>query len=343
VTQGRFNIKISKQAEGSVSAFYARALKDYLETIGIDPVNLFDPIFLAELNDGGERIPISHCQDAMERAIAYTNDLDLGLKVGEHLRPKHLGMFGFAAMSSQNLGDVVEMLVNYQLLIADINTVHLVQDEDRIELHWQPFRGPSTSFFMQQALACWITIARHLTSNFAMTCDVHFNFKQPTQLDVYQRIFGGAIYFDAAVTKLVFNKSVLDIPLIQSDPLTYDVLINQLNKTCQSMKQSTFLQKLRGYLSAHLAKNQVSIVEAAAAFGTAPRTLQYQLSNHGVSYRDFLEQVRQEQAEYYLRQTNYSLYEIALLLGYSEQSPFQNAFKRWTGTSPNEFRKSKDQ
>jgi AraC-like DNA-binding protein len=70
------------------------------------------------------------------------------------------------------------------------------------------------------------------------------------------------------------------------------------------------------------------------------RTLQYHLDRDNWGYREFLNQIRHDQALHYLRTTNLSLAEIADLVGYSEQSPFQNAFKRWTGQSPGEFRKS---
>ena len=95
----------------------------------------------------------------------------------------------------------------------------------------------------------------------------------------------------------------------------------------------------RKYLTAHLASNEVSINDVATAFGTSPRTVQNRLTEFGYGFRALLEQIRQEQAEHYLSTTDLSLNEIADLLGYSEQSPFQNAFKRWTGESPGSFRK----
>ncbi|MBT8333510.1 MAG: helix-turn-helix domain-containing protein, partial [Deltaproteobacteria bacterium] len=36
---------------------------------------------------------------------------------------------------------------------------------------------------------------------------------------------------------------------------------------------------------------------------------------------------------------NMDLIEIAFLLGFSEQSTFSRSFKRWTGTSPAQYRK----
>ena len=42
----------------------------------------------------------------------------------------------------------------------------------------------------------------------------------------------------------------------------------------------------------------------------------------------------------YVRDPGLSLLDIAYLLGFSEQSAFQRAFKRWSGQTPGEFRRS---
>ena len=52
-----------------------------------------------------------------------------------------------------------------------------------------------------------------------------------------------------------------------------------------------------------------------------------------------LDEVRQQAAENLLRDPHISLTQIAFLLGYTEQSTFHNAFKRWTQQSPGAYRK----
>ena len=68
------------------------------------------------------------------------------------------------------------------------------------------------------------------------------------------------------------------------------------------------------------------------------RTLHRRLEEHGRSFRDVISEVRRVRAEAYLRTPAISLAEVAFLLGYSEQSTFQHAFKRWVGVTPGEFR-----
>jgi len=51
-----------------------------------------------------------------------------------------------------------------------------------------------------------------------------------------------------------------------------------------------------------------------------------------------LDETRRELAKEYVNDTSLSFSEITYLLGFSEQSNFTRAFKRWQGQSPSAFR-----
>ena len=67
-------------------------------------------------------------------------------------------------------------------------------------------------------------------------------------------------------------------------------------------------------------------------------SLQRQLQAEGVSYRQILEDTRRTLATQFVREDDYSLSQIAYLLGFSDQANFSRAFKRWTGETPTGFR-----
>ena len=77
----------------------------------------------------------------------------------------------------------------------------------------------------------------------------------------------------------------------------------------------------------------------AARLGRPPRSLQRRLKAEGISYNGILDELRHDLALRYLGQRDLSLAEVAFLLGFAEQSVFQRAFRRWTGTSPAEWRR----
>jgi AraC-like DNA-binding protein len=76
-----------------------------------------------------------------------------------------------------------------------------------------------------------------------------------------------------------------------------------------------------------------------AARGLSARPFHRRLSEHGMSFQALTEETRRDLAEGLLRDERHSLAEIAFLTGFSEQSAFTRAFKRWMGTTPATYRK----
>ncbi|MEO0956487.1 MAG: AraC family transcriptional regulator [Pseudomonadota bacterium] len=76
----------------------------------------------------------------------------------------------------------------------------------------------------------------------------------------------------------------------------------------------------------------------ASELGFGPRTLQRRLSGSGHSFQSIVDLARKELALTLLRETELCLAEIAFLTGFSEQSGFNRAFKRWAGQTPRSYR-----
>ncbi|WP_404840868.1 helix-turn-helix transcriptional regulator [Alkalilimnicola ehrlichii] len=68
------------------------------------------------------------------------------------------------------------------------------------------------------------------------------------------------------------------------------------------------------------------------------RTFYRQLRTAGYSYRGLLAHTRHTLARQYLADPALAQTDVALLLGYSEQSSFIRAFRSWTGTTPGAYR-----
>jgi AraC-like DNA-binding protein len=59
----------------------------------------------------------------------------------------------------------------------------------------------------------------------------------------------------------------------------------------------------------------------------------------GISFKEVLSNTRCNLAEMYLANTNISLQEATGLLGFTEQSSFNRAVRRWFNCSPGEMRR----
>ena len=80
------------------------------------------------------------------------------------------------------------------------------------------------------------------------------------------------------------------------------------------------------------------LASVAQQLGYSVRTLQRELSDRGLDWSRLIEQVRLDHAAKSLAGKT-PVCEIAHGLGYTDQSNFGRAFRRWTGTTPNSYRK----
>ena len=101
---------------------------------------------------------------------------------------------------------------------------------------------------------------------------------------------------------------------------------------------ATFSKTLEACLEPYLLDDYPNIELAAEIGGCSVRTLQRKLRKEQTTYSEIIDKVRCHAALSKLQNTNITLDELSLKLGYSEQSAFTRAFRRWTGTTPNEYR-----
>lgn len=333
------------QDTGRVALAYARSLLDYLRAHGPQPAQLFDPRQVAEIESGDPRtrMPLADWVAMFERAIEATGDPALPLKVGEAIKPRHYGLLGYVAMNCATLGEAIAQLERYELLVGEISRSQLLRAGDKAELYWRwPHGGAAPPALAQSSLAGWITYARWLTDRPDLAGEAHFQFPAPRELAPYRRMANGSpLHFGAEHTKLVFPAAYLDLPIVQADPAMRAVVEAQAATLMRELSgEPEFLREVKMLVGRNLVHGRVTLEDSAQALGINARTLQRRLVALDSSYQELLDSVRRAHAEQHLRDESVSLAEVAFLLGYSEQSAFQRAFKRWSGITPAEFRRS---
>ncbi|MEH7389391.1 helix-turn-helix domain-containing protein [Bacillus sp. JJ1474] len=97
------------------------------------------------------------------------------------------------------------------------------------------------------------------------------------------------------------------------------------------------------YLENHYGNSELSLDKVAEYVNRSPAYLSNLFSRkHGTSFRQILTNIRINKAQRYLIETNLSIQEIAERTGFTTSSYFGKIFKEVTGTTPREFRTSRD-
>jgi AraC-like DNA-binding protein len=89
-----------------------------------------------------------------------------------------------------------------------------------------------------------------------------------------------------------------------------------------------------------LTTGSTNIDTIASQLGLHERTLQRRLSEQGLVFESLIDELRRKRAAEYLGYHALPLTQVAALLGYSEQSSFIRACKRWFGKTPTQLRKT---
>jgi AraC-like DNA-binding protein len=138
---------------------------------------------------------------------------------------------------------------------------------------------------------------------------------------------------------VVFTDRDLERPIPRSD----ESLAHHLSAHAETVLRSlvggnTTRERVRAAVWDSLSEGKPTLQRVAAALRLAPRTLQRRLAQEGTSLQDEVEHIQKSVALAVVRDRDLPVEEVAFLLGYEEPSTFFRAFKRWTGTTPNQYR-----
>lgn len=334
----------AKRSKAVVTAAYARMLLHYLRQRGFEPNSIFAASTVAHLEStqAPAQLPLTEWLRMIDTTIRATGDEELPLKVGMSCELRHLGMLGYVLMSCATLGDAIAQLERYARLVGDLSVSRQVRRGSKMELIWHwPHASPAPDSMPKLQFATRMTMARQLIGRPDVGLTAHFQFKRPHDTEIYDRFFNERTRFGQAQTKLEIDIDLLEAPVTTANVDLNRLVTAQADLTlARSAREPDFLRELKLVLTRNLASGHASLAAAASAFNVAERTLQRRLDGHGCSFRDVLDEVREAQARYYLKESRISLEQVAFMLGYSEQSTFHNAFKRWTGMTPSRFRQN---
>lgn len=330
-------------SEPQVAASSTLALAHYLERLGLTDRAAIEDILGLRLNRLGEpdqRVDANRHYQLWEYAEAVTGDPAVGLHAGETVDPESMGLVGYVFFNCDTLGDAVGQYVRLHRLINESVILSLEQTEEQSILTWQP---DSVSHYCRQDMDRTLASAMSRTRHFiyaGFEADwIELAHPRLDYAEEYQRLFGGKIRFGAPATRVAFSCRHLSRPIPRRNPYIYSAVLKQVNTILARWQpRKSFSRKVRLMIAKQMSTDRINADTLAHQCHMSRQTLYRRLKKEGISFHDLVEQVRKSKALRYVAGNQYSLGEIAFLLGFSELSAFSRAFKRWTGIAPAQYR-----
>jgi AraC-like DNA-binding protein len=280
---------------------------------------------------------------ALWRAIAAALDDEFFGQDSRRMKVGSFAMLCHAVLSCKTLGQALDRSLRFYAIILDDISGSAERDakEARIVLHGHA-AGVSQRVFAHELLlmllygvSCWL-VGRRIP-----ILRTEFSYPEPAHSAEYRLMYCADLRFNRPNTLLAFEASYLDLPVVQNERSAKEFLRTAPESILLKYKNiSSLSARVRRRLRQVLPGTVPDFEQLAAEMSMTPATMRRRLHEEGESYQSIKDQLRRDLAISYLSHSKRSVMDIALELGFSERSAFHRAFRKWTGASPGEFRRS---
>jgi AraC-like DNA-binding protein len=332
----------SVSAPVTVSAAWVRGMAERFRSAGLDDRALFRQvgIDMAELDVPDARFASEQLSELWELAARQSGNPLLGLDLGGQARAASFDIVAYVMMSCPNLQSGLERFIRYLRIISEATTIELQAVERGHQLTFT-FHGGTREIPRQRIdfiLLMFLTFCRWVTARELQLMQVDYALPPPPDVKPYEKAFGCPLRFEAPVHSLYFSPQDMTYPLSSYNQTMADLHERFAGETLQRLENNKVGHKARDIIVRLLPDGEPMRADVARELCLSERTLQRRLEDEGTSFQKLVDSIRQELAERYLTHDRLTLGEAAYLVGFSEQSTFCRAFKRWTGMSPTEYR-----
>jgi AraC-like DNA-binding protein len=316
------------------------ALPALMQQLGIDPGNALASADLEPdaLDDPEDRVAYSAVGRLLGEAATRARCAHFGLLAGRVWHLADLGLPGELARHSATVGDALRTLSAYQHLNSGGETAFLISHGASVDLGYAIYLpGISGADQIYDAvLAGGFNFMRDLCGPGWLPTEVLLSRAKPFDTKPYVNLFKVQPRFNSEFCALRFPAHWMQKPVEGADPARF----RQLQLRAETAQQPPLLHQVYRALRILLLEDIHSGDAVAQMLSMHRRTLNRRLKMAGTTFQDVLDEVRLEVARQLLSGSEISLDDVAATLGYASVSPFMRAFRRWTKTTPDQWRRA---
>ncbi|GAA6202915.1 AraC family transcriptional regulator [Aquicoccus sp. SU-CL01552] len=304
-----------------------------LASVGISPDDPWD---------ARQMVPAERYYDMLERLADQIDVADLPMRTGASMRLDEYGALGLAFKAATTLGASYARVERYARLWTSVAEYELrpATGGTLFILHRAGERRLGMRLSNEATLASAVSIARQVCPVPLAPVEVLVRHPAPRRVAAHEDWFGCPVRFGAELDAILYADETLARPNILGDEGISQYLTTHLDAELSEItREPALVTQAKAAIAQTLSEGAPKMAEIARSLGLSVRSFHRRLSDHGVNFQSLTEETRRDLAEGLLRDESHSLAEISFLTGFSDQSAFTRAFKRWVGSTPATYRK----
>lgn len=329
--------------DGTVLTVSSRALVEACARLGVDTAALLHGagIDRRTLDDPDARLPAREVGALWRKAYEMSGDPMLSLHAAEACPVGAYKVIDFMGHNARTVGEAFTYAARYFKLVNTAVSLPIDASGDPVTLGIVDETSPEgvSRPYAEYTFAAFFLHIRGTTGVPFTLRRLQFTHLRPVDVTEHQRLFACPIEFEARHTRMLIPRDAWETPAKSPHVGLLEVLAEHADLLLEKLpKGPDLVERTRKTINQQLRGGDPSLETVAAELAMSPRTLQRHLRELGYSFNALADEVRQGAAGLYLQQPDIAIAEVAYLLGFSDQSTFNRAFKRWYGVTPKQYR-----
>lgn len=276
-------------------------------------------------------------------AAKKVKDPILGINMGRIIPYGTYQTSDFLLSGQANILEGVKKYIQFFEIIHQGINIEIIEKNDQYKIIFTKRENDLSDHEIEYELTLLYFKLKHITQNKIKPKRILLSRAPKVDVDEYKNVFDCEISFNQPQDSLSFEKG----SFLQKSNLGGGELSNLMEQSLREKFQSLqkyneeedFLLKIKNIIRLQIVDGDPSLSNIANELGSSERTIQRRLKAHNLSFMDTYNDVRKNIACNLLQNKELTIAEVAFITGFSETSSFHRAFKKWTGVTPQKYRK----
>lgn len=306
---------------------------------GVNPHQLLlecglDPLVLRRSD---LHVPYARFAQALSLAAAEGNCPTFGLQLSEYHDYLVFGPFGLLLSQADSFSEALKMTQQYVHLHAQGITLIKREEHEHLEVEYRLQLSEMVDLrqLLELGLAVVHRSMRSLFGSQWQPLAVNMRHACMGRREDYVQFFGCQVMFEQELDSIRASAQTVNLRPLEQRPQLKNHLLEEY--ACRHQLPTDLASQVRLILQSILPTGEARLEVVARLLDRHPRSLQQALQNQSSSFRQLLDDVRYSEARQQLRLSNQSITDVALHLGYADETAFSRAFKRWSGQAPRQW------
>jgi len=264
------------------------------------------------------------------------------IRVGQEMKIEDYGVLGLSWRTCSWAGEIFERSERYFKMLSNTYVFQVKKEGSfsHVYLYREPHRR-GLELSNEATLSATVVVLQAMTETDISPTEVSFKHDPPNSLDSYEKAFDCPVLFNQPHYRITYQSQDLEMRTAKADEHINQFLVERVEEETKGIEISAnkVADDVEKIIKDAVPSGIPSITQVGDHMGMSNRTLTRRLAENGVTFRDLIKKTQEKVSKDLLKHSDRNIAEIAFETGFSEQSAFNRAFKRWTGFSPLEFRK----